>query len=240
MYDGRAGVRTTQERMFESLLGRSSRPRRESAGSARRRGARGLPQRSRRGSRHGRSTMSTTASPQVRACIPDHVVARWAGGLALGHIVLLLGGFALEAAPVAHGEAPSKALHAYAQVNMTRTMTGGYIEALAFVVLLPALLLVARSLARRTDLGRLAAQVFVGLGVAFVASTLATGFPPGAAAIYAAQHGVDATTVATVNDIRNYAYVLQVMLTAAMALCVGIASLVERRHTRWIGWGGIV
>jgi len=171
--------------------------------------------------------MSTTASPQVRARIPDHVVARWAGGLALGHIVLLLGGFALEAAPVAHGEAPSKALHAYAQVNMTRTMTGGYIEALAFVVLLPALVLVARSLARRTDLGRLATQVFVGLGVAFVASTLATGFPPGAAAIYAAQHGVDATTVATVNDIRNYAYVLQVMLTAAMALCVGVASLVE-------------
>jgi hypothetical protein len=182
---------------------------------------------------------STTTSPQVKSRIPDHVVARWAGGLALAFIVLMLGGFALEAAPVAHGDSPSKALHTYAQVSITRTMAGGYIEALAFVVLVPALLLVARSLARRTDLGRLASQVFVGLGVALVASTLATGFPPGAAALYAAHHGVDATTVATVNDIRNYAYVLQVMLTAAMALCVGVASLVERRHTRWIGWGGI-
>jgi hypothetical protein len=92
---------------------------------------------------------STTTSPQVKSRIPDHVVARWAGGLALAFIVLMLGGFALEAAPVAHGDSPSKALHTYAQVSITRTMAGGYIEALAFVVLVPALLLVARSLARR-------------------------------------------------------------------------------------------
>src|SRR5205814_327035 len=64
-------------------------------------------------------------------------------------------------------------------------------------------------------------------------------FAPGAAALYAAHHGVDAATIATVNDIRNYSFVLQVAMSAAMALALGIAAVADRVFTRWVGWVGI-
>jgi hypothetical protein len=93
--------------------------------------------------------------------------------------------------------------------------------------------------ARRSVTGRIAAGSFVAFGVSYVASTLAVGFPPGAAALYGAQHGAAPLDLAMVNDIRNFGFYLQVALSAAMALCLGLAAVAERTHTRWIGWGGI-
>ena len=124
--------------------------------------------------------------------------------------------------------------------SLDRTLAAGYLESLSFFVLTPAIVLIAYLFSRRTTVGRFAAQSFTAFGVAFVASTLAVGFPAGAAALYAAHHGVDAGSIATVNDIRNYSFVLQVALNAAMALALGVAALAERVHTRWVGWGGIV
>jgi hypothetical protein len=183
---------------------------------------------------------TTTASPQIQSRIPPRVLTRWAGGLAIAHVVVMLGGFAVEGvASVEHGTSPSTIQHTFADHSLTGTFAAGYVESLAFVLLVPALVLVAQAFSRRTDLGRLASRTFLALGVAYVASTLAVGFPPGAAAFYAAHHGVDAGTIATVNDIRNYSFVLQVALMAAMAGALGIAALGEKRHTRWIGWGGL-
>ena len=185
------------------------------------------------------STLSASP-PRTRAAIPDPVIARWAGGLALANVVLMMGGFALEgAASVEHGTPAAKVLHSYAGLSMVKSLTGGYIESLSFIVLVPALVLLAHVFSRRTDLGRLASRTFLALGVAYVASTLAVGFPPGAAAVYAAQHGIDAGTIATVNDIRNYGFVLQVALSMAMTAAIGVAALAERHHARWIGWGGL-
>ena len=93
---------------------------------------------------------------------------------------------------------------------------------MSFLVLTPAIVVVAYLFSRRTTMGRMAAQTFAAFGIAFVASTLAVGFPAGAAALYAAHHGVDAGSIATVDDIRNYSYVLQVALSAGMALALGI------------------
>ena len=184
---------------------------------------------------------TTTASPQVQSHIPPRLLTRWAGGLVIAHVVVLMGGFAVESgvASVEHGTSPSTIQHTFADHSLVKIFAGGYVESLAFVLLVPALVLVAQSFSRRTDLGRLASRTFLGLGIAYVASTLAVGFPPGAAAFYAAHHGVAASTIATVNDIRNYSFVLQVALTAAMAAALGIAALGERRHTRWVGWGGL-
>jgi hypothetical protein len=116
----------------------------------------------------------------------------------------------------------------------------GYVEALAFLVLTPALVLLARLFGRRTELGRVAAQTFLGLGIAFVGSTLAVGFPPAAAALYAAHHGVDTGAIAMVNDIRNYAFYLGVAMTCAMMLALGVTALAERVFVRWVGWCGVV
>lgn len=165
---------------------------------------------------------------------------RWAGGLALAHVVVVLGAFSLENATVEHGDSFAKVQRTYGDADLGQALGAGYVEALAFVLLVPAIVLLARLLGRRTEPGRVASQSFLGLGIAFVGSTMAVGFPAAAAAVYAAHHGVDAATIATVNDIRNYGFVLQVTLQAGMALALGIAALTDRVHTRWVGWGGVV
>jgi hypothetical protein len=167
-------------------------------------------------------------------------LSRVAGGLGITHVVMMLGAFALEGVAAEHGIAPTKLLHEYGDAPLGRTLLAGYAESVSFFLLTASVIVIGWLFSRRTVGGRLAAQTFVALGVANVASTLAVGFPPGAAAVYAAHHGVDPVSLAMVNDIRNYAFVLQVAITCAMALALGVAALLERRNTRWIGWGGVV
>jgi hypothetical protein len=183
-------------------------------------------------STHPRVDDATISTPGLR---------RVAGGLAIGHIVLLLGAFAVEGiASAEHGTSPTKLVHLYGGVPLGRTLLAGYVEALSFFVLIAAVVVIAHLFSRRTTAGRLASHAFVAFGICYVASTLAVGFPPGAAALYAAHHGVDAGSIALVNDIRNYSFMLQVALSAAMALALGIAALQERLHVRWVGWGGMI
>jgi hypothetical protein len=171
----------------------------------------------------------------------DRQLWRWAGGLGLGHIVLLLAAFSTEGvAAVAHGSAPNKVLSTYGDVSITRVELGSYVEAMAFVLLIPALVVFARLLGRRTDTGHVAAQTALGLGVAYVGATLAIGFPPLTASVYGAHHGVDAGSVSLVNDLRNYGFLLQVGLSVAFALALGIAARAEGLLVKWAGWGGIV
>ena len=182
---------------------------------------------------------SATGSPRTRE-IPIPTIRRLAGGLALGHVVLMLAAFAFEGvASAEHGTSPGKLADLFRGVDLTRTLAAGYAEALSLFVLVPGIAVIAYLFSRRTTAGRLAAQTFAGFGIAYVASTLAVGFPPGAAALYAAHHGVDAGSIAMVNDIRNYSFVLQVALSVAMVLALGVAALAERLHTRWVGWGGV-
>jgi hypothetical protein len=164
---------------------------------------------------------------------------RWAGGLALAHVVVMLAALSQEKVLVEHGDSVAKINDTYAGASLGRTLGAGYVEAMAFLLLVPALVLIARLVGRRTELGRVAAQTFLGLGVAFVGSTLAIGFPPGAAALYAAHHDVDPGAISMVNDLRNYGFVLQVALLAGMTLALGVAALTDRIHIRWIGWGGV-
>lgn len=164
---------------------------------------------------------------------------RWAGGFGIAHVVVMLGAFALEGvASVGHGTSVDTVLRTYRGLSVARVELASYVEALAFIPLVAALVILARLLSR-TETGRTAGQVALGLGVAYVASTFAVGFPPLTAAVYAAHHGVDAGTLATVNDVRNYGFLLQVALSVAFALALGIAAVAERRFTRWVGWGGI-
>lgn len=164
---------------------------------------------------------------------------RWAGGLALAHVVVMLGALSQEGVILEHGASAAKVQHDLGGASLTKMFGAGYVEALAFLVLTPAIVLLARLFGRRTESGRVAAQTFLALGVAFVGSTLAVGFPPAAAAAYAAHHHVDPGAIAMVNDLRNFGFVLQVALLAGMTLALGIAALADRVHTRWIGWGGV-
>lgn len=164
---------------------------------------------------------------------------RVAGGLALAHVVLLLAGVSQEAL-VQRGASLPTLQRVYGGANLTRVFTGGYIEAVSFIILTAAVVMIARILGRRTETGRMAAQTFLALGVAFIAATLAVGFAPGAAAAYWSQHGANLHAVAMVNDIRNYGFVLQIAIQAGMALALGIAALAEKLLVRWGGCVGIV
>ena len=182
--------------------------------------------------------MTQLVSPVEAAPARAATLWRWGGGLALAHVIVLFAGFSQEVA-VEHGTPLSQLMEKYHGANLTRVFAGGYVESMAFVLLVPALVVLARLFSGRTEISQIAARTFLGLGLVYAAATLAVGMVPGAAAMYAAQHGADARLVATVNDIRNYGFVLQVAISLAMTLALGVAARAERILVRWVGWGGI-
>lgn len=178
------------------------------------------------------SDTERTAAPHSRT------LWRVAGGLALAHVVLLFAGISQEAL-LERGAGVVQVQKVYGQANLSRVFTGGYIEAVSILVLMAAVVLIARVFSRGVEAGQLAAQTFLALGVTFVAATLAVGFPAGAAAVYWSQHGAQPAAVSMVNDIRNYAFILQVATQAAMALALGIAAISQRILLKWVGWVGV-
>ena len=164
---------------------------------------------------------------------------RFAGGLAIAHVVLLLGGFSQEKSPLLTDSA-DVVKQTFVGANVGRVLAGGFVESLAFVVLLPVLVFLARAVGWRTETGRWATQTALAAGVSYVAITLATGMPAGAAALYGAHHGVgDAATLALVANVRNFAFYLSLLALGAHAVGIGIAALTDGTMKRWVGFGGI-
>ncbi len=184
------------------------------------------------------TTPAEADGPGTRAYVSP-TLWRLAGGFAIAHVVLLFAGLSQEIL-VEGGVSLPKLQEVYGSANLTRVFTGGYVEAMSFLLLTAAVVIIARVFGRRTEAGQVAAQTFLALGVVFIASTLAVGFAPGAAAMYGSQHGADIHAVAMVNDIRNYGYVLQVAIQGGMALALGIAALAEKLFVKWVGWAGAV
>jgi hypothetical protein len=170
-----------------------------------------------------------------------HSPALWrvAGGLALAHVVLLFAGFSQERSNVL-GSSAGEARHALVEGSLTRSMVGGYVESFSFVLLLPALAFLAHAVGTRTALGRWAASTSFVAGVTYVAITLATGMPAGAAAAYDGHHGGDLATATMVADVRNFAFFLSLLVLGLQAVALGIAARSDRFSPRWTGVGGIV
>jgi hypothetical protein len=98
----------------------------------------------------------------------------------------------------------------------------------------------ARSFGQRTEAGSWETQTALAAGVCYVAITLATGLPAGAAALYGAHHGVaDAATLAMVGNVRNFAFYLSILALGGHALGTGVAALSDGTMKRWVGFGGI-
>ena len=172
---------------------------------------------------------------------PQAPAAHWrlAGGLALAHVVLMLAGLMLQRTPALR-EGVSGITRSYAEGDLGSILTGGFIELLGFLCLPPVLVFLAMSVGRRTETGRWAATAAAGFGLAYVAVTVAAGLPPGAAALWGVQHGLDAATALVVNDIRNFGYFLSLPLLGGHALGLAVAALSDRRWTHWAGGGGIL
>ncbi len=185
--------------------------------------------------------MSTTLRPAVLATAPPHSPGAWrlAGSLAIAHLVLMLAGIITSGTPTIH-EGQEGIEHSYVGGSLTRIFSGGYIEMIGFVLLVPVLVFLARSFGRRSDVGAWAAQTAAAAGLCYVAVVVAGGFAAGAASAWGSSHGLDLETSLAINNIRNFAYFLSLALLGAHAIGLGVAALTDRIGTRWVGWGGVL
>jgi len=164
---------------------------------------------------------------------------RLAGGLAIAHVVLMLGGNSQERSPFLT-DSPDVVKQTFVGADVSHVFAGGYLEALGFIVLLPVLVFLARAIGQRTEAGRWASQTALAAGLCYVAISLATAIPAGAAALYGAHHGIaNAATLAVVDNVRNFAFYVSILALGAQAVGIGIAAVTDKAMKRWVGFGGI-
>lgn len=164
---------------------------------------------------------------------------RLTGALAIAHVVLMVVGIGLQQTPSLR-EGTAGITRSYGGADLSRVLTGGFVEVVAFVCMLPVLVFVSQVVGRRTHTGLWASKTALSAGVVYVAITLGTGFAAGAASLWAAQNGLDATTGLAVNDIRNFAFYLSLAPLGVHAIGLGIAAITDRgQGARWIGTGGL-
>ena len=162
-----------------------------------------------------------------------------AGAFAIAHVVLIPVGIALQGGPL-FSDGRQGIVDDYVNGDLTRSFSGGVLEAFGFLLMIPALVFLARALGRRTDAGRWAAQTGLMCGLAYVAVTFAVGFPAGAAAMYGAQHGLDVDAAFALNNVRIFGYFLSLMVLGGSTLGIALSALADGVHTRWIGGFGVV
>jgi len=184
--------------------------------------------------------VATTASAD-RTDPPELPRRLWrlAGAFALAHVVVSFGAIALQRAPLFQ-EGTAGIQRAYVEGNLALSVAGGLLGAFGFLLLIPALVFLARAFGTRTEAGRWAAQTALMSGMGYVIAALAVGFPAGAAAMYGAQDGLDVEVAFALNNLRVFAYFLSLFLLGAHAIALAVAALQDGTRTRWIGWGGLV
>ena len=149
-----------------------------------------------------------------------------AGVLGIVHVVLIPVGIALQQSPL-FADGASGIRESYVNGDFSRTVTGGMLESFGFLLLIPALVFLARALGRRTEAGGWAAQTGLMCGLAYVAVTFAVGFPAGAAAMYGAQHGLDVDAAFALNNVRIFGYFLSLMLLAGSTLGIALSAIAD-------------
>jgi hypothetical protein len=190
--------------------------------------------------------MTTTTAPAPRT---DHDVppqsatgTRIGAGCGLAGIALASAGFALVASADATFHSPDgDVLAYYAEAGLARTVSGGLIQALGILLLLPF----AAMLAARTRVPGPAGEV---LGPAarmaatvYVTISLAPGMSAGAAALWLAHsESADPGIVLALNDLRSLSYFVALLAYGVFLLAAGSAGLASGRLARWAGWSGVV
>ena len=182
---------------------------------------------------------AVVTTPVVPSTAPRLPSALWrvAGALALAHVLLMLVGIITSGTPTLH-EGQEGIEHSYVEGSLTRIFTGGYIETIAFVLLIPVLVFLGRAFGGSAA-ASWASQSAAAAGLGYVAVVVGSGFAAGAASAWGAAHGLELELALTINNIRNFAYFLSLALLGAHAVGLGLAALSDRRMTRWVGWGGI-
>lgn len=192
------------------------------------------------------STTATTLTEPVGATPPTTSPAAeppsrgaWkvAGALGIAHLVIVFGGLAVQT-PVLFEEGRA-GVERYATADLTRTVAGGYVELLGFLLLIPVMVFVARSIGR-TPTGRWAAVTALVAGGGYVAMTFSPGLAAGATAMHAVDNGVGLDAAWMMNNLRVITYVMSLALLGAHAIGVGIAARTDHFSPRLVGIGGVL
>jgi len=162
-----------------------------------------------------------------------------AGWMILGYVVLTFVGAVLQPV-VTLGDKPSNVTSGLVTSSMTKVFTGGYIEFIAGLLFLVAVLLVARLLHGVEDLAGWLSSCISGATIAYTAVGAATGAAAGAAAVYDGHHGAPLAVVTTVNDIRNIGFSLTGGIAGVIVLAVAAAGAVSLLLPRWFSYAGYV
>ncbi|HMC69238.1 MAG TPA: hypothetical protein VKJ07_08805 [Mycobacteriales bacterium] len=162
-----------------------------------------------------------------------------AGWMLLGYVVLTFVGAVLEP-EVTLGDKPSHVTSALISSSMTKLFAGGYVEFIASLLFLVALLLVARLLKGAEDVTGWLSSCISASAVVYTAVGIATGGAAGAAAVYDGHHGAPLAVVTTVNDIRNLGFSLSGGVAGVIVLAVAAAGAVTRLLPRWFSYVGYV
>ncbi len=160
-----------------------------------------------------------------------------AGALLLAHVVLVLGGVALESQLVL-GDPQQSAVDALVSSSLSQNYAGGFVEYVGFLVLLCGGMLLTRLVRGDTEVSTWLASCAEGGLVAYVAITVVGGFAAGAAALYDGHHGAPLTVAVAVNDIRGFAFVLSGGLVTVIALGLAGAVRLTGALPRWVALSG--
>ena len=164
-----------------------------------------------------------------------------AGALGLAHVVLILTALALQAHALY--EDGREGMAAYATGDLARTVVGGYADLTAFLVLIPTLVILARGIGRRTEVGRVAALSALVAGTGYVVLTFSPGLAAGATSMLGAQAGADLDATWLMNNLRVVTYVMSLVLLGAHAVGLAVAARADGPDapgSRLIGVGGFV
>lgn len=180
-----------------------------------------------------------SVEPQPATQPASRALWRLAGTFAVAHVLVSFGAIALQRAPL-YQEGTAGIQAKFVEGDLSRSMAGGILGAVGFLLLIPALVFLSRAIGRRTEGGRWAAQTALMAGMGYVTVAFAVGYPAGAAAMYGAQHGLDVNAAFALNNLRVFSYFLSLLLLGAHAIALAIAARQDGVLKRWVGWGGLV
>ena len=160
-----------------------------------------------------------------------------AGVLAIAHVVLMLGSFALQrVAPL--GASSHVVVTDHITWSLTKGMGGGYLTALSFLVFLVEASLLSTLVRGATDQTRWCASTVSGSGVVYVAATF-TALANLGGALYVGHHHADVATVTALVDVHWFAVYVAILALGVFTLATSTALLLTDALPRWVGFAGL-
>jgi hypothetical protein len=162
-----------------------------------------------------------------------------AGGLAIAHVALMLGGFSLHrVAPL--GASPSTVVADHVTWSMTKGFSGGYLVCLSFLVFVLFASLLARLMRGESELSHWLASTIAACAGIYVAVTLGSALPALGAALYDGHHGAPLSTVTTLDHVHWFGVFVATIVLGVFTLTVAAAIWVSRALPRWLAYCGVV